>query len=228
MPGKLRCWYHGGTAGRPRGIPMHPNTRAALDDGWRRWYERTKALKVAGVIEKFPNGRLAKRRGKRTTVLGRAIRFIEEIDASKDIDMVKTKDVVPTDTKQWGELNQPEKLVRNSDRGLDRIRDILNMDADPNDPDDLKKWQLIMNTALNAVSMQLRLDERRHDATVQPVAVQSPAERRTRLERELAEAFALTSDPAPDAKPIDESKAAVLEDDLGATDKSAVDGRGEE
>jgi len=45
--------------------------------------------------------------------------------------MAKAKDVVPADTRKWSELNQPEKLSYNSDRGLDRIRDILEMKADP-------------------------------------------------------------------------------------------------
>jgi hypothetical protein len=53
-PGKKRCVQHGGhpRAGRPRGLPQHPNTGAAL----KRWYARMWALKNAGKISRFPQG----------------------------------------------------------------------------------------------------------------------------------------------------------------------------
>ena len=35
---------------------MHPNTAAALVAGRRRWVERMRLAKAAGLIEKFPTG----------------------------------------------------------------------------------------------------------------------------------------------------------------------------
>ena len=52
--GRARCFVH---AGRPPGTPQHPNTRAAAIVGHRRWLERMKAAKAAGLIAKIPGGR---------------------------------------------------------------------------------------------------------------------------------------------------------------------------
>src|SRR5215831_21276952 len=56
MPDRTRCRFHGGKAGRPRGIPDHPNTLAAKVAGRARWVEKMRALKAQGLITRFPNG----------------------------------------------------------------------------------------------------------------------------------------------------------------------------
>src|SRR5262245_32247723 len=53
MPDSVRCRLHGGRAGRPRGTPQHPNTRAAAIEGRRRWVERMRLAKAQGLIEKM-------------------------------------------------------------------------------------------------------------------------------------------------------------------------------
>ena len=53
-PNHARCHLH---AGRPRGTPEHPASRAARLEGRRRWVERMRLAKAQGLIEKFPNGR---------------------------------------------------------------------------------------------------------------------------------------------------------------------------
>src|SRR5215471_9147752 len=58
---QTRCHLH---AGRPKGGPEHPNSRAARLEGRRRWLERMKAAKAAELIEKIPGGRRPGVRGR--------------------------------------------------------------------------------------------------------------------------------------------------------------------
>ena len=83
-PGSIRCHWHGGTAGRPPGTPQHPNTRAAAIEGRRRWLERMKAAKAAGLIEKIPVGRKPGVRGRIRSPDPRSARL--ERAAEKSID----------------------------------------------------------------------------------------------------------------------------------------------
>jgi hypothetical protein len=63
MRDSVKCYMHGGAsprgpgAGRPRGIPMHPNTLRAIREGRRRWQERMRLAKARGLIEKLPIGK---------------------------------------------------------------------------------------------------------------------------------------------------------------------------
>jgi hypothetical protein len=62
---------------------MHENMRAALRAGYRRWLEQTWVMKDAGLISRFPNGRRKAGEilpGKRTTLLGPRLTFINQID----------------------------------------------------------------------------------------------------------------------------------------------------
>ena len=56
MVGRAVCYVHGGKAGPPKGIPEHPNSRAARIEGRKRWVAEMHAKKAAGEIDKFPNG----------------------------------------------------------------------------------------------------------------------------------------------------------------------------
>jgi hypothetical protein len=85
-------------------------------------------MKDAGLILRFPNGRRKAGEtlpGKRTILLGRARRSV--ITLTRVLKWPSCR----ADTRKCSKLNQPEKLSYNSDRGLDRIRDILEMKADP-------------------------------------------------------------------------------------------------
>src|SRR5262245_764421 len=79
MPGSVRCRLHGAAGGRPRGAPMHENTRAALREGRERWLERMRAGKAAGLLTRFPNGRRPKGAAplSRDKKVARAQRIIE-------------------------------------------------------------------------------------------------------------------------------------------------------
>jgi predicted transcriptional regulator len=57
MPGRIRCRLHGGLAGRPAGIPAHPNSARAMAAGRQRWLQRMRLAKQQGLIARFPNGR---------------------------------------------------------------------------------------------------------------------------------------------------------------------------
>jgi hypothetical protein len=87
MPDSIRCRLHGG---RPPGTPQHPNTRAAAIEGRRRWLERMRRAKAAGLIEKIPGGR--RKRGlpklSKDRIIARAQRVLEEVMAKKALRVV--------------------------------------------------------------------------------------------------------------------------------------------
>jgi len=79
-PDSHRCRQHGGKAGRLPGTPEHPNSRVARLEGRRRWVERMRAAKAAGLIERFRNGRRAKGLPPRSRdrIIARGQRLIEQ------------------------------------------------------------------------------------------------------------------------------------------------------
>jgi hypothetical protein len=57
VPGKERCRLHGGRSTGALTDDGKARSLAAMRDGWRRWFEETRAKKAAGEIERFPGGR---------------------------------------------------------------------------------------------------------------------------------------------------------------------------
>jgi hypothetical protein len=90
VPGSMRCHLHGTAGGRPRGTPVHANSRAARLEGRRRWLERMGLAKAQGLIEKIPGGRRPGVRGRVRSPDPRAARL--ERRAEKAIEMALTKD----------------------------------------------------------------------------------------------------------------------------------------
>jgi hypothetical protein len=154
----LRCHLHGGRAGRPRGIPLRAGENAALQSGHKRWLAQMRALKEAGLIARFPNGR---RRGvpngarpadKHTR---RAQLVIERLR-----DMVKKAvPALPTDAvpaKPWDEMTKAEKLSAATELALDNVRAILELGIDAGD---VKLLAQVKDTALTIISQQIRIEE---------------------------------------------------------------------
>ena len=115
--GSARCWLHGATAGRPRGTPEHPNSRAALLEGRRRWVERMRALKARGEIERFPGGRRARGlpRLSKNPIIRKAQRIVEKAKAMVD------QAIATVPERPWSELSHPEKLALETGVSLDII-----------------------------------------------------------------------------------------------------------
>jgi hypothetical protein len=162
VPDRLRCRLHGALGGRPRGYPMRPNTRIALVAGRRRWLERMRALKAAGLITKFPGGRQPRGSAPRSKnrTIARAQRVIEELVMAK---MKTTVPALPSEAaalaaKPWDELSKSEKLSAVVDLGLDVAKKILELDVDP---DNVRLLAQIKDTALSVISQQIRVDEGR-------------------------------------------------------------------
>ena len=103
-PGSIRCRQHGARAWRPRGVPMHENTRAALWEGRERWLEGMRAAKAAGLLTRFPNGRTPKSAAKlsQDRVVRRAQRIIEV--------KMGTKPALPS--RPWSALSRPKSCRR--------------------------------------------------------------------------------------------------------------------
>jgi hypothetical protein len=57
VPGKERCRFHGGLSTGALTDEGKTRSLAAMQEGWRRWLEETRAKKAAGEIDRFPGGR---------------------------------------------------------------------------------------------------------------------------------------------------------------------------
>ena len=156
--GSLRCHRHGGRAGRPRGIPQHPNTRAAAGEGHRRWLERMRLAKAAGLIDKIPGGRRAK--GLPPLSKDRKIRRAQRIIEARMEE--RKKEVAATVTRAWEELSSAEKLSLATDQSLDKVYAFLLLDFDP--VEDQKLVLAQQQVALATISNQIKLDSARLQA----------------------------------------------------------------
>ena len=134
---------------------MHPNTRAAIAAGRRRWVERMRAAKARGEIERFPGGKRA--RGlpplSRDPTIRKAQRIVERLMAEQTGVQAITNEAVPPRT--WDDLTKAEKLSRAADLALDCARQILELGIDRSD---VKLVAQVKDTALNIISQQIRLD----------------------------------------------------------------------
>src|SRR5215471_14631756 len=150
MPDSARCRWHGARAGRPRGTPMHENTRVALRTGRARWVERMRQAKAAGLIKRFPNGRRPKDAPKRSSDkrVRKAQVIIESVMAEK----------VTLPAKPWSEMSRGEKLATAADRALTVTKEFLDREIDP---DDQKMVAAQVQTALAVIGYQLKAETAR-------------------------------------------------------------------
>jgi hypothetical protein len=157
--GSLRCHWHGARCGRPKGIPEHPNSRAARLEGRRRWVERMNEAKAAGLITRFPNGARARSLPPlaKDKTLRRAQRILEKAKAMADRDIAKPAE------RPWSELTHPEKLDKETGVSLDITAKILNDGAELLERQgltgtDIKLVTLVRDTALAVIGNQIKID----------------------------------------------------------------------
>jgi hypothetical protein len=136
---------------------MRATTRAALAAGHRRWLERMRALKAAGVITRFAGGRRPRGSAPASSDphIRRAQRLIEELTMKKSTSALPAP-ALPA--RPWDELTTGEKLVANTDLSLDIIRQILELGVDP---ENVKLLAQIKDAALTIISQQIRVEEGR-------------------------------------------------------------------
>jgi hypothetical protein len=154
-PQSIRCRIHGAGGGRPSGSAQHPNTRAAAVEGRRRWLERMRWAKAAGLIARIPGGRRAKNLPplSKDCKIRRAQRMLEAAMAKRKAE----KAALPVLAQRpWNELGKAEKLSEATDKSLDAIYDFLLMEVDP--VEDQKLFIARQQVALSTVSNQIRLD----------------------------------------------------------------------
>jgi len=159
MRNNTRCYWHGARGGRPKGIPIHPNTLTAMVEGRRRWVERMRELKAAGVIAKFPNAS-RKSRGLPPLSKDHQIRKAQRII---EVRMAKQDKAVVTAERPWPELSKADKLAAATDLGLDVSMKILTdggrlLDERGLEGMDPKLLAEVRGTALSIISDQIRID----------------------------------------------------------------------
>jgi hypothetical protein len=155
MPITRRCHLHGGRAGRPRGTPEHPASRAARLAGRQRWVERMRLAKAQGLIAKIPGGR---KPGVRIGVCDR-VRSLDpsqarrERIAQKEIEMaLKEFSAIPDKPKE--EMSGSELFNRKLHIALLHDLEILER---PIDWDNIEMLKLKTTVALAAQSAAVRL-----------------------------------------------------------------------
>ena len=195
--GSARCWLHGATAGRPRGTPEHPNSRAARLEGRLRWVERMREAKARGEIERFPGGRRARGlpRLSKNPIIRKAQRIVEKAKAMVD------QAIATVPERPWSELSHPEKLALETGVSLDIIAKILNdgaqiLERDGLEGTDIKLATFVRDTAQSVISNQIRIDSAKLAAGVSSPAGLTEAQRRERARAAILEAFA--ERPQPD------------------------------
>jgi len=190
-PSGIRCHLHGSAGGRPPGTPEHPNSRAARLEGRRRWVARMQAAKVAGQIERFPNGRRAKGlpRLSKDPTIRRAQKIIEKAKAMADQEIASLLE------QPWSELSHPEKLALETGVSLDIIAKILNdgaqiLERDGLEGTDIKLATFVRDTAQSVISNQIRIDSAKLAASVSSPAGLTEQQRREQARQAILEAFA--------------------------------------
>jgi hypothetical protein len=141
---------------------MRPHALAARMAGHRRWVERMRALKAAGVIDRFPGGSPPRGSPRRSSnrIIARAQRVIEEVTmATRET----TVPAVPAEAaalpaKPRGAMALPEKLDHASNTSLDRIQRLLDRDVDETDT---KTLGMQTTAALTVLGYKIKLDTER-------------------------------------------------------------------
>jgi len=148
---------------------MHENTRAAIMEGSRRWVERMRQAKAAGLIKRFPGGRRPKGAPKlsRDPQIAKAQRIIEVRLA------MAVKAGLPA--KPWSELSKGEKLSANTDLSLDVTRRILELGVDASDP---KTLAMVKDVALSTIAMQIKVEQGKLSFAADSAGAASPRELR--------------------------------------------------
>jgi hypothetical protein len=131
------------------------NTVEAMVAGRRRWLEREKAAKAAGLIDKIPTGRRRpgiKKASSKAVARARGLLY-------KGMEMRKKQAIEPVSSfppKPWAEQTRADKLGTLTDKAFDVTRAILDI---PVDPADKRLLSIQKDTALSVISTQTKVDE---------------------------------------------------------------------
>ena len=149
------------------------------------------AAKVAGQIERFPNGRRAKGlpRLSKDPTIRRAQKIIEKAKAMADQEIASLLE------QPWSELSHPEKLALETGVSLDIIAKILNdgaqiLERDGLEGTDIKLATFVRDTAQSVISNQIRIDSAKLAASVSSPAGLTEQQRREQARQAILEAFA--------------------------------------
>jgi hypothetical protein len=124
---------------------------AAMVAGRRRWVERMRELKKAGVIEKIPGGRKPKTPSPR-----KSDKVIERARAVVASEGARLPALAKSEARNWAKKTHAEKLGTLTGQALDKTREILEL---PCDPDNLKLLSIQKDAALSIIAAQVKVDE---------------------------------------------------------------------
>ena len=162
MAGSTCCIKHGATGGRPRGIRVKPEQIAVMVEGRRRWVERMRVAKAAGLIARFPCG--ARSLGlpplSKDPKVRKAQRLIEArmAERSHQVAAAAAPQPAPADLsaeRPWAGLSKGEKLAASTDRALDVVKAYLDL---PVDPSNWKLAAMQASLALGVIGYQIRVE----------------------------------------------------------------------
>jgi len=150
LPGKLRCNLHGGLstwARTPEGRARQIEARTA---GRRRWVERMRRAKAAGLIERFPNGRRAKGLPPRSKdrIIARGQRIVDMVVEAMDKMLPEVPD------KPLEQQSDAELFAGNFRRSLLFSRRVLDR---PDDWDNVEFMKTKREVALAVQGQAVRL-----------------------------------------------------------------------
>ena len=150
-------------------------------EGRRRWVERMREAKAAGLVDRFPNGARSRHLPplSKDPIIRKAQRIVEKLMAQQDI--------ATGAERSWSELTMPEKLSKAADLGLDRVYEVLQLPVDAGDP---KLLALVTNAALSIIGDQIKVDTAKLTATAMSPAGLTEAQKRERARAAILEAFA--------------------------------------
>ena len=129
---------------------MHENTLAAMKAGRRRWIERMRQAKAAGLIERFPNGRRAKGLPPRSKdrIIARGQRIVDMVVEAMDKMLPEVPD------KPLEQQSDAELFAGNFRRSLLFSRRVLDR---PDDWDDVEFMKTKREVALAVQGQAVRL-----------------------------------------------------------------------
>ena len=173
--GSVRCHLHGGRSTGPKSADGKARSVAARVEGRKRWLQRQKAAKAAGLIKKIPGVRRTRGLPLRSKdrIIARGQRLIEQAIA-----MAKALPAVPD--KSWEEMTDGEKFASNFSASLDFNHEVLNRHTNWEDTELLKlKKEIALSTQAAAIRVKVaELAPRSDDGVVNRLMARVAAIRR--------------------------------------------------
>lgn len=148
VPGRTRCYRHGGRFNGPVTPEGRARSEAARLAGHKRYIARMWAAKRMGLIDKIPGGPKSKGKGKqlRYRLKEAAMEILEK--------KIETLPAVPD--KPFDEQSPSEQFTTLTRMSLKKARDILAIACDD---DNYKLMSIQKELAQSTIAMQVRIDE---------------------------------------------------------------------